>query len=47
VEQVFHIFGYLKKIPKKRIVFDPDYPAIEVSGSSDTIGPAFIGIARN
>jgi hypothetical protein len=27
VEQVFHIFGYFKKIPKKRIVFDPDYPA--------------------
>jgi hypothetical protein len=31
LEQVFHIFGYLKKVPKKRIAFDPDYPDIEES----------------
>jgi hypothetical protein len=30
-EQVFHIFGYLKKVPKKRIAFDPDYPEINES----------------
>jgi hypothetical protein len=31
LEQVFHIFGYLKKVPKKRIAFDPDYPEINES----------------
>jgi hypothetical protein len=31
LEQVFHIFGYLKKIPKRRISFDPDYPEIDES----------------
>jgi hypothetical protein len=31
LEQVFHIFGYLKKITKKRSAFDPDYPVIEES----------------
>jgi hypothetical protein len=31
LEQVFHIFGYLKKVPKKRIAFDPDYPKIDES----------------
>jgi hypothetical protein len=31
LEQVFHIFGYLKKVPKKRIAFDPNYPEINES----------------
>jgi hypothetical protein len=31
LEQVFNIFGYLKKVPKRRIAFDPDYPEIEES----------------
>ena len=31
LEQVFHIFGYLKKVPKRRIAFDPDYPAVDES----------------
>jgi hypothetical protein len=31
LEQVFHIFGYLKKVPRKRIAFDPDYPEINES----------------
>jgi hypothetical protein len=31
LEQVFHIFGYLKKVPKRRIAFDPDYPQIDES----------------
>jgi hypothetical protein len=31
LEQVFHIFGYLKKILEKRIAFDPDYPEIDES----------------
>jgi hypothetical protein len=31
LEQVFHIFGYLKKVPRKRIAFDPDYPEIDES----------------
>jgi hypothetical protein len=31
LEQVFHIFGYMKKVPKKRIAFDPDYPEIDES----------------
>jgi hypothetical protein len=29
LEQVFHIFGYLKKVPKRRIAFDPDHPSID------------------
>jgi hypothetical protein len=29
LEQVLHIFGYLKRIPKKRLAFDPDYPEID------------------
>ena len=28
LEQVYHIFGYLKKIPQQRIYMDPDYPSI-------------------
>jgi hypothetical protein len=28
LEQVFHIFGYLNKVSKRRIAFDPDYPDI-------------------
>jgi hypothetical protein len=28
---VFHIFGYLKKVPRKKIAFDPDYPEIDES----------------
>ena len=31
LEQVFHIFGYLKKVPRRRIAFDPDYPIIDES----------------
>jgi hypothetical protein len=31
LEQVFHIFGYLKKVPRRRIAFDPDYPEINES----------------
>jgi hypothetical protein len=31
LKQVFHILGYLNKIPKRRIAFDPDYPDIEES----------------
>jgi hypothetical protein len=31
LEQVFHIFGYLKKNPKRKIAFDPDYPVIAES----------------
>jgi hypothetical protein len=31
LDQVFHIFGYLKKVPKRRIAFDPDYPNIDES----------------
>jgi hypothetical protein len=31
-QKVFHIFGYLiKKIPKQKIAFDPDYPIIDKS----------------
>jgi len=28
MEQVYHIFGYLKGSPRRRIFFDPTYPAI-------------------
>jgi hypothetical protein len=28
LEAAFHIFGYLKHVPKKKIAFDPDYPKI-------------------
>jgi hypothetical protein len=31
VSLMFHIFGYLKKVPKKRIALDPDYPDIDES----------------
>ena len=29
LEQLFHVFGYLKENPKRRIVFDPDHPFID------------------
>jgi hypothetical protein len=29
LEQVYHIFGYLKHMPRRRLYMDPDYPAIE------------------
>jgi hypothetical protein len=29
LEAVYHMFGYLKANPKKRIAFDPDYPVID------------------
>ena len=28
LEQVNHIFGYLKRVPCRRIYMDPDYPSI-------------------
>jgi len=28
LQQVYHIFGYLKESPRKRIYFDPDHPMI-------------------
>lgn len=28
LQQVYHIFGYLKKSPRRRLFFDPDYPKI-------------------
>jgi hypothetical protein len=28
LEQVYHIFGYLKQSPRRRLYMDPDYPAI-------------------
>ena len=28
LQQVYHIFGYLKKSPRKRLFFDPGYPKI-------------------
>ena len=28
LEQVYHIFGYLKQSPRRRLFFDPDYPRI-------------------
>ena len=28
LQQVYHIFGYLKKSPRKRLFFDPDHPKI-------------------
>ena len=28
LQQVYHIFGYLKKSPRKRLYFDPDHPKI-------------------
>lgn len=31
LEQVFHIFGYLKKNPKRKLAFDPDHPRIDES----------------
>jgi hypothetical protein len=29
LEQVYHIFGYLKHSPRRRLYMDPDYPAIQ------------------
>ena len=29
LEQLFHVFGYLKEKPKQRIDFDPDHPFID------------------
>ena len=29
LEQLFHVFGYLKEKPKRKIAFDPDYPFID------------------
>ena len=31
LQQVYHIFGYLKKSPRRRIYFDPDHPQISES----------------
>ena len=31
MEQVYHIFGYLKKHPKQKIYLDPDHPVISES----------------
>lgn len=31
LEQVFHVFGYLKQNPKRKLAFDPDYPDIDES----------------
>ena len=28
LQQVYHIFGYLKTSPRRRLYFDPDYPRI-------------------
>mmetsp|Transcript_5914 Transcript_5914/g.9070 ORF Transcript_5914/g.9070 Transcript_5914/m.9070 type:complete len:287 (-) Transcript_5914:332-1192(-) len=28
LQQVYHIFGYLKASPRRRLYFDPDYPAV-------------------
>ena len=28
LEQIFHVFGYLKVKPKKKLCFDPQHPAI-------------------
>ena len=29
MEQLFHVFGYLKEKPKQKIAFDPDDPFID------------------
>ena len=29
LEQLFHVFGYLKEKPKRNIAFDPDHPFID------------------
>ena len=29
LEQLFHVFGYLKENPKQKIAFDPDHPFID------------------
>ena len=29
LEQMFHVFGYLKENPKRKISFDPDHPFID------------------
>ena len=29
LEQLFHVFGYLKEKPKRKIAFDPDHPFID------------------
>ena len=29
LEQVFHIFGYLKQHPKRKIAFDPEHPVVD------------------
>ena len=29
LEHLFHIFGYLKENPKRKIAFDPDHPFID------------------
>ena len=28
LEQVYHVFGYLKRFPRRRVYMDPDYPII-------------------
>jgi hypothetical protein len=29
LEQLLHMFGYLKKVPKRKIAFDPDHPVVD------------------
>ena len=31
LQQVYHIFGYLKTSPRRRLFFDPDYPGVSTS----------------
>ena len=45
LDQVFHIFGYLKKVPKRRVTFDLGYPTIYGSRFKKPIGQVFIMIS--
>ena len=47
LEQVIHIFGYIKSHSKFRIMFDLDEPNIDKKGSNYTIGLTFIRMQRN
>ena len=45
-EQAFHIFGYLKAHPKRKLDFDPQHPAINKKGSISVTGRVLIGTMR-
>ena len=46
LQQVFHIFGYLKNSPRRRLYYDPDHPNISEDRFARHDWEEFIGVRR-